>query len=111
MEPQNLKPADYAAIMALYTNPFAEVYCPRCGNRMKYVMKNKFDSLGNLYHLECTNTPRCFFYPIPPTVTPECIRWCEPDKAKPGDIDFDHCCLSCRVLEYCAVDKSVMKDK
>ena len=105
MEPQNLGHADYAAIGAWYTNPFAEVYCPRCGNRMKYVVKNRFDSLGNLYHLECTNTPKCFYFSIPPTVTPECIRWQEPDKVNPEEIDFNHCCYSCRVSKHCAVER------
>ena len=106
MEPQNFKPADYAAIRILYADPFSEVYCPRCGSRMKYVVKNRFDSVGNLYFLECTNTPRCFFFSIPPAATPECIRWQEPGLIKQEDIDFDKCCRSCRVAEYCKVDRN-----
>lgn len=105
MEFQNLKAADNAAIRDLFSNPFSEVCCPRCGKRMKFIVMAKLETIGNVYDIVCSNTPRCFFYPIPAPLTPECIRWQEPDKVKPEEISFDHYCSSCRVLKYCAVDR------
>ena len=103
MEFQNLKAPDYAAIMALYRNPFAQVYCPRCGNRMKLVVKARFSSGENIYTIECT-TPRCLFYPIPPTVTPECIRWRHPDEIKAAGAIPVRCSSSCCARDRCAVE-------
>ena len=74
MEFQNLKKPDYEAIMAKYNDPDAEVFCPRCGNRMEVLLKAKSEKLGNIVSIECM-TPLCLFYPIPPNLTPESIKW------------------------------------
>lgn len=76
MEFQNLQAADYTAIRAKYEDPEAVVLCPRCGSRLRYVVKNRFEELGIIYNIECSSG--CFFYPIPPSVTPESIKWNEP---------------------------------
>ena len=104
MEPQKLSADDYTAFKTLYYDPFADVHCPRCGSRIKYVVKTRSMSLGNIYDIECSGTPRCFYFRIPPMLTPECIRWHEPDEINAGYATATYPCSSCRVLEYCTVD-------
>ena len=96
--------ADFKAFRTLYSNPFAEVVCPRCGSRLIYVVKGSYVDLENIYNIECSGTPRCWFYPIPPTVTPECIRRMHPDEIKTAGAFPVRCSSSCVVREHCTVE-------
>ena len=80
MEFQNLQAIDYVTIRSLCTNPFSNVHCPRCGSRLRFVVKTKSIDLGNIYNIECSRTRRCFYYPIPPLLTPACLKWLEPNQ-------------------------------
>lgn len=104
MEPQHMTPGDWKAFRTLYTNPFAEVNCSQCGSRVIYKVGTRSEALGNIYYIECTGTPRCWFYPIPPTLTPECIRWQHPDEIKANRLSTVQCDKSCVVTERCAVE-------
>lgn len=105
MEPQHMTKGDWKAFKTLYSNPFAEVCCSQCGSRLLYKVSTKSEALGNIYYIECSGTPRCWFYPIPPTVTPECIRWHHPVEIKAGTATADYNCSACCVADRCTVDK------